>query len=146
MDQLLPVLAVARGSSDAAPPVDAPDAPDAPAPEAARRGRGACGGRGGHGARGAQPPPPEEAAQSDHSVSPGDEPEDEGGEEVVRSRSPSVESQASSVALNKHRAKKTSYSLDAEVEKALMEWIKENQILWNSKLILFKRTDMKEAL
>ena len=57
-----------------------------------------------------------------------------------------MESQASSVAPMKQRAKKTSYALDAEVEKALMEWIKENQILWNSKLILFKRTDMKEAL
>ncbi|XP_066288465.1 uncharacterized protein [Branchiostoma lanceolatum] len=55
----------------------------------------------------------------------------------------SEEGESSSVAPRKPR---TSYSLDAEVEAALVEWIRENQILWNSKLILFKRTDMKEAL
>ncbi|CAH1269252.1 Hypp4130 [Branchiostoma lanceolatum] len=55
----------------------------------------------------------------------------------------SDEGESSSVV---HRKPRTSYSLDAEVEAALVEWIRENQILWNSKLILFKRTDMKEAL
>ncbi|XP_078691494.1 uncharacterized protein LOC144921927 [Branchiostoma floridae x Branchiostoma belcheri] len=66
--------------------------------------------------------------------------------EEVPSRSPSVEYQASSGAPKRKRAKKTSYSLDAEVENGLMGWIKENQVLWNSKLIHYKRTDMKEAL
>ncbi|XP_035677965.1 uncharacterized protein LOC118416811 [Branchiostoma floridae] len=99
-----------------------------------------------------------ESAQSHHFDTPGDhegfikveplygdEPEgDEGqGEEVSHSSSLSE-----SVAPKKQRlrAKKTSYSLDADIEGDLIEWIKENPILWNSKLMLFKRRDMKEAL
>ncbi|XP_066296187.1 uncharacterized protein [Branchiostoma lanceolatum] len=78
------------------------------------------------------------------SHSPGHEPANEGGEKEQTSGSPLP--QASSATPQKPRAKKTSYSLDAEVEKALVEWIKENDILWNSKLIRYKRIDLKEAL
>ncbi|XP_078595928.1 uncharacterized protein LOC144873000 [Branchiostoma floridae x Branchiostoma japonicum] len=46
----------------------------------------------------------------------------------------------------KTRAKKNSFSLDVQTEMALVEWIRENEIIWNRKLISFKRTDLKDAL
>ncbi|KAL5005827.1 hypothetical protein ScPMuIL_016985 [Solemya velum] len=84
--------------------------------------------------------------QSDHSDSLADETEAVEVVEDVEEAVQSEESQTSSVDSKQQRAKKANYSLGAEVEVALVEWIQENQILWNSKLIDFKRTDPKEAL
>lgn len=65
------------------------------------------------------------------------------GASAAKSQSPS---RPPSPEQKKKRAKKTEFTLNAEQENAMCEFLQENAMLWDTKLTNYRRTDMKSKL